>query len=111
MVNYSILNYIFKIIATAVPGARLADAVWLAEAITFDTHGASQGATVQIDFAYDVASIIEYTLDDGTTWIALNDGVAITGGQSIPLRIADGDQLNLRAKQGGDIVRCIVGEI
>lgn len=110
MVNYSIFNFIFKIIDSATPGSRGINAVWLSEAITFNVHGANQGATVKIDFAYDISSIIEYTLDNGLTWIQLNDGAAISGGQSISLRVQDGDQLNLRAKTAGNLTRCIVGE-
>lgn len=109
MVTYG-TDVVFKIIDIATPGARNIDEVWLAEDATINTSNANRGATVVVDFSYGISSIIEYTLDGGTTWIPFNNGVAVLGGQSRYIRVEKGDQVNFRAKLAGALDRCILGE-
>ena len=110
MVTYRLRNNVFPIIDTATPGARIADAVWLAVDATLNTSNANRGATVIVDFAYDISSIVEFTLD-GSTWIAFNNGVAVGGGQSRFIRVENGDTINFRAKTAGNLTRCVLGEV
>jgi len=113
MVTVGVDTNIFKILDIAVPGARLANAKWFAADITVNTSNALKGTTVVIDFAFDVSTVVEYTLggDATGTYIAFNQGLAVVGGQSRYIRIETGDQLNFRAVQPGNLTRAIVGEV
>ena len=112
MVDFPINRNIFKIGDQIVtPIAKLADAEWFAEDITVLTSDQTRGTTIVLDFSYSVSSVIEYTLDSGTTWVSFNQGVALVGGQSRYLRVTTGVQVNFRAKTAGNLNRCIVGEV
>ena len=88
--------------------AKGIDAEWFAEDITIDLSSSSVLATVVVDFSYDVSSIVEYTLNSGTTWNEFNNGTAVKGGQSRFIRVTDGVLLNFRAKSAGNINRVVV---
>lgn len=90
--------------------AKDIDAEWFTEDITINISGAAgeRIAPIVVDFSYDVSSIIQYTLNSGTTWNSFNDGSAIDGGQSLFIRVTDGDQVNFRAKAAGNINRVVV---
>jgi len=109
MVTYGI-NTGVRIIADSilVVTAKLADVEWFATDITINLSNSSVIAPIVVDFSYDVSSVIEYTLDSGTTWNAFNNGSAIDGGQSLPIRVTDGNQVNFRAKTAGNINRVVV---
>ena len=110
MVTFGLSNNVFPIIDTATPGARIADAVFLAVNATLNTSNANRGSTVVVDFAYSVSSIVEFTLN-GTDWIAFNNGVAVEGGQSRSIRVENGNTVNFRAKTAGTLIRCVLGEV
>jgi len=84
------------------------DAEWFASDIIIDLSSSSVLATIVVDFSYDISSIIEYTLNSGTTWNQFNNGTAVKGGQSRFIRVTDGNQVNFRAKIAGNINRVVV---
>ncbi len=81
---------------------------WFAEDITIDLSGSLRIAPIVVDFSYDVSSIIQYTLNSGTTWNSFNNGSAIDGGQSLFIRVLDGSTVNFRALTSGNINRVVV---
>ena len=112
MVDFAINTGIRKIadsILTEV--AKNIDEEWFAEDITVLLSSANVLATLVVDFAYDISSIIEYTLNSGDNWIAFNSGDAIAGGQSLFIEVTTGALVNFRAKIGGNLVRCIVSSV
>jgi len=112
MVDFPIDTNIFKIAdQITTPIARAGNEEWFAEDITILTSAANRGTTIVIDFSYSVSSLIEYTLDGGTTFIAFNNGDPVVGGQSRYIRVTSGVLLNFRAAQAGNLNRAIVGEV
>ncbi len=67
--------------------------------------------TIVVDFAYTQPSIVDYTLDGGLFFIAFNQGVAVTGGQSRFIDVTTGNKINFRAKTLGSIIRCVVSSV
>ena len=109
MVNYGIDTGVRKIAdSILVLTAKAGNAEWFAEDITINLSNSVVIAPIVVDFSYDVSSVIEYTLNSGTTWSAFNNGLAIDGGQSLFIRVTDGDQVNFRATIGGNINRVVV---
>ena len=80
-------------------GAKAEDAEWGASDYTglADTDK-SEFCILQVAVTV-TAAVIEITLDSGTTWVALNSGVAISVGQlyQFDIYIASGDTFNIRA--------------
>lgn len=112
MVDFPVDTNIFKIAdQITTPVAKTGNEEWFAEDIMVLTSNANKGTTVVIDFSYSVTSLIEYTLDGGTTFIPFNNGDPITGGQSRYIRVTSGVLLNFRAAQAGTLNRVIVGEV
>lgn len=111
MVTYPTNRSISRLIDTATPGAKAIDAEWFSEAITIELSNSNTLTTIVFDFAYSLASIIEYTLDDGLNWIEFNNGTAVQGGQSRYLRVTTGVEINLRAKTAATLRRAIAGEV
>ena len=112
MVDFPIIVGIRKIgdqITT--PIAKGIDVEWFAEDITVLLSDIDRLATIVVDFAFSVTSVIEYTLDSGTNWIAFNNGEEVTGGQSRFIDVTTGVLVNFRAKTGGNLVRCIVSSV
>lgn len=115
MADFVLKNSISKISSQSilVVTAKAGNEVWFAEDIDIVISGPTipdRTAPIIIDFSYSVPTIVEYTLDGGITFVALNDGVALTGGQSRFIRVTDGNQLNFRATQAGNLNRAIIGE-
>ena len=94
-----------------VPVAKGIDVEWFAEDITVKLSNVNILATIVVDFAFDVTSVIEYTLDSGTNWVAFNNGDAVAGGQSRFIDVTKDVQVNFRAKTGGNLIRCIVSSV
>lgn len=92
-----------------VPITRNGMAKWFTNDIDIVCTG-DFGVTIIADFNFSASSIIEVTLD-GTTWAAINGGVALAGRQSIYQRVLNGDKLNYRAQANGLINRIVVGEV
>ena len=93
------------------PIAKGIDEEWFAEDITVLLSNVNVLGTIVVDFAFDVSSIVEYTLDSGTNWIAFNNGDAVVGGQSRFIDVTTGVLVNFRAKTGGTLIRCIVSSV
>lgn len=93
------------------PIGRIADEEWFDEDITVLLSDANVLATLVVDFAFDVSSVVEYTLDGGLNFIAFNNGDAVVGGQSRFIDVTTGVTVNFRAKTGGNLVRCIVSSV
>jgi len=112
MADFKLSNNVSKISSQSILVVTLknVDEEWLVSDIDIVVSESLRIAPIIIDFSYSVASVIEYTLDGGTTFIAFNEGVALTGGQSRFIRVRNGDQLNFRAKQAGNLNRAIIGE-
>lgn len=111
MVNFIINTGIRKIAdQIIIPVQRAADAAWFSENITILLSPGFIG-TLVFDFAFDVPSVIEYTLDNESNWIPFNNGDEMVGGQSRYIDVTSGVQVNLRAKTTGNLIRCIVSSI
>ena len=110
MVNFPINVGIRKIAdKITIPIAKGTDEEWFAENITVLLSNENTIATLVVDFAFSVPTIVEYTLDGTfTNPIAFNQGNAVTGGQSLFLDVTKNVQVNFRAKTGGTLIRCIV---
>jgi len=111
MVDFPINTGIRKIGAQAVPGTFAIDAEWFTEDTTVLLSNPNRLGTIVVDFAYSLSTIVEYTLDSGTNWIAFNNGNEVVGGQSRFIDVTDGVEVNFRAKIGGDLIRCIVSSV
>lgn len=88
-----------------------ADEKWLTEDMTVLLSNVDVVATLVIDFAYSVSSVVEYTLDGGLNYIAFNQGLALAGGQSRFIDVTTGLLVNFRALTGGTLIRCIVSSV
>lgn len=88
--------------------AKNANEEWFAEDVTINLSNAAIIAPIVIDFSYTVSSVIEYTLNSGANWIAFNNGSAIDGGQSLYIRVTNGNLVNFRAAQAGSVIRAVV---
>ena len=93
------------------PIARGIDEEWFDEDITVLLSNTNILATIVVDFAFDVSSIVEYTLDGGANFIAFNQGLEVSGGQSRFIDVTDGVVVNFRAKTTGTLIRCIVSSV
>ena len=112
MVDFPINGNIFKIgDQITVPKILTANTDWFTENIIIQTSDNSRGTTIVIDFSYTTTTVISYTLDGGTTFVAFNEGQTITGGQSRYLRVTNGNAVNFRSATAGTLNRCIVGEV
>ena len=112
MVDFPINTGIRKIgDKITVPVAKGIDVEWFAEEITVLLSNVNILGTIVVDFAFDVSSIIEYTLDSGTNWIEFNNGEEVVGGQSRFIDVTSGVLVNFRAKTGGNLIRCIVSSV
>ena len=112
MVDFPINTGIRKIAdKITTPVAKGIDVEWFAENITVLLSNTDVLATLVVDFAFDVSSVVEYTLDGGVNFIAFNNGDAVVGGQSRFIDVTTGVLVNFRAKTGGNLVRCIVSSV
>lgn len=93
------------------PVGKIADAEWFGEDIIVLLSSDKVLATLVVDFAFDVSTVAEYTLDSGANWIAWNNGDAVTGGQSRFIDVTTGVQVNFRAKTAGNLIRCLVSSV
>lgn len=94
-----------------VPIAKGNDVEWFAEDITVLLSNVNRLATLVVDFAFDVSTVVEYTLDSGVNFIAFNNGDPVVGGQSRFIDVTTGVLVNFRAKTGGTLIRCIVSSV
>jgi len=112
MVDFPISVGIRKIGASmTIPNAKGIDVQWFAEDITVKLSNVNILATIVVDFAFDVSTVVEYTLDGGTNWIAFNNGDAVSGGQSRFIDVTKDVAVNFRAKTGGNLIRCVVSSV
>lgn len=112
MVDFPIVVGIRKIGDKIItPIAKGTDVEWFAEDITVLLSSVDILGTLVVDFAFDVSSVVEYTLDSGDNWIAFNNGAAVVGGQSRFIDVTTGVLVNFRAKTGGNLIRCIVSSV
>lgn len=91
--------------------ASIPEVKWFVEDITIKLSSFNRIASVVVDFAFSVSSIVEYTLDSGVNWIAFNNGDAVTGGQSRFIEVTKDVEVNFRATLGGTLIRCIVSSV
>jgi len=68
-------------------------------------------ATIVVDFAFSVSTIVEYTLNGGTDFVAFNNGDPVVGGQSRFIDVTDEAIVNFRALTGGDLIRVVVSSV
>ncbi len=94
-----------------VPVAKGVDVEWFGEDITVLLSNVNIIGTIVVDFAFDVSSVVEYTLDSGANFIAFNNGDRVIGGQSRFVDVTTGVQVNFRAKSSGNLIRCIVSSV
>lgn len=93
------------------PIAKGIDVEWFAADITVLLSSVNVLATLVVDFAFSVSTVVEYTLDGGSNFIAFNNGDAVVGGQSRFIDVTTGVTVNFRAKTGGTLIRCIVSSV
>lgn len=93
------------------PVAKGIDVEWFTEDIKILLSNVNILGTIVVDFAFDVSTIVEYTLDSGTNWVAFNNGDPVVGGQSRFIDVTDDVLVNFRAKTGGTLIRCIVSSV
>ncbi len=93
------------------PLPRTSNQEWFAEDITVLLSSTDRLATLVVDFAFSVPTVVEYTLDGGSNFIAFNNGVAVVGGQSRFIDVTTGVQVNFRAFIAGNLIRCIVSSV
>lgn len=110
LVVFALQRTVFKIIDFISNESKNAVEEWFTDDIELSTSDTLVGGVIVLDFAYTVSSVIEYTLDGGTVWIAINSAEAVSGGQSRYIRVSDGDLFNLRSQTAGIVLRCIIGE-
>lgn len=112
MADFKLFNNVSRISPQSiiVVTAKNIDEEWLASDIDIVISASLFTAPIIIDFSYSVSSVVEYTLDGGLTFVAFNDGNEVLGGQSRFIRVRNGDKLNFRAKQSGNLNRAIIGE-
>jgi len=116
MADFKLTNNVSKIspqsINPATPVGKIVDEKWLAEDIDIVISDSLRTAPIIIDFSYSVSSVIEYVLRGDATgaYIPFNDGNPVVGGQSRFIRVTNGDKVNFRAKQIGNLNRAIIGE-
>lgn len=113
MVEFPLRNNIFEIAEKAVPGAKGSNEAWFAEDVEIKTSNDFKGGIIVVDFSLDVSAIVEYTLGGQASgpWVALNNGVAVAGGQSRYIRVENGDLVNFRAVLAGTLNRAIIGQV
>lgn len=112
MVDFPIITGIRNIgDQITVPIAKGADVEWFAEDITVKLSNVNILATLVVDFAFSVPSVVEYTLDDGVNFIAFNNGDPVIGGQSRFIDVTKDVVVNFRAKTSGTLIRCIVSSV
>jgi len=112
MVDFPIDTGIRKIADSILtPIAKGIDVEWFAEDITVLLSNTNILGTLVVDFAFSVSSIVEYTLDGGSNFIAFNNGDPVVGGQSRFIDVTTGVLVNFRAKTGGTLIRCIVSSV
>jgi hypothetical protein len=117
VVTFKINTGIRKIadkLTPAAPIPKTADAPWLGVGVTISLSSPDVLGTIVADFAFDTPSIIEYTLNSSAgvpDWIAFNNGLEITGGQSRFIDVTDGVEVDFRAKTGGNLIRLIVSSV
>lgn len=111
MVDFEIVSGFRPIGATAVPASKAIDVVWFTEDIAIKLPDTKFLATIVVDFYYTASGVVEYTLDGQTTWIPMNNGQTITGGQSRFIDVVKDAQVNFRSKAAGNLHRCIVSSV
>ena len=112
MVDFPINTGIRKIAdQIIIPITKSGNEEWFAEDIVPLLSNTNIIATIVVDFAFSVSSIVEYTLDSGANWIAFNNGDAVAGGQSRFIEVTTGVTVNLRATTGGNLIRVIVSSV
>ncbi len=84
---------------------------WFAEDITILLSNTNILATIVVDFAFDIPTVVDYTLDGGANFIAFNQGEPVTGGQSRFIDVTTGNLVNFQANNGGNLIRCIVSSV
>jgi hypothetical protein len=94
-----------------IPIVKGIDVEWFAEDITVLLSATDRLATLVVDFAFSVSTVVEYTLDSGANWIAFNNGEPVVGGQSRFIDVTTGVLVNFREKTGGTLIRCIVSSV
>lgn len=95
---------------------KAVDVAFFGTALQHDnTINVSQGkpSSLRLHIAQTVATILEYTVDNGTHWIEINDGDAIPAnvGKVFLIPIKPTSQVNLRNKTTSTIIICEIDEI
>ena len=111
MVDFPIDTGIRKIGDSASDTGLAGNDEWFAEDITILLSNTNVLATIVVDFAFSVDSVVEYTLDSGTNWIAFNQKEQVKGGQSRFIDVTKNNLVNFRATEAGDLIRCIVSSV
>ena len=112
MVDFPINTGVRKIaVKILVPVPKGIDEEWFAEDIIPLLSNDNVLGTLVFDFAYDVPTVIQYTLDSGANWISFNNGAIIDGGQSRFVDVTTGVQVNVRSNTAGNLIRAMVSSV
>lgn len=95
---------------------KAVDVIFFATSIQQDPDvkvSPTRPSSLRLHIAQTGITKIEYTVDDGTTWIKLNDGDDILSavGKVFLIPIRDDSLFNLRNKSTSTIIVCEVDEI
>jgi len=82
------------LIIASITGAKAPNAPWFDS----DIANLNDSWNLVIHIAIGTASVVQYTLDGGTTWINLNKGENLVAGRSYTfiMQVLKGDAFNLR---------------
>jgi len=92
-------------------GALGGDAEWFSSDLSpSNTTPTGLGQQWTIEFSVDTASVVEYTLDSGATWISFKDGVmhVADAGNKETVIIDGADTFNIRATAALTVNYCRV---
>lgn len=81
------------------PGSKSANQEWFTSDVSDDLVPLNLSRQILIHLAINTASVVEYTLDSGTNWVAFNNKQQLDSntGYEFSMRIRNGDLFNIRA--------------
>lgn len=86
-------------------GSKSANQEWFSTDI-YDTITSTTRRRIRVHLAVNTDSVIEYTLDSGTNWVAFNNKHPVHNncGYEFELSLQNGDLFNIRATQALTVI-------
>lgn len=88
------------------PGSKSANQEWFTIDCSDTKVPVNLSRQILIHFAISTDSVIEYTLDSGSNWVAFNNKSPLSNntGYELGLRIRNGDLFNIRATEALTVI-------